>query len=162
MDISTIKLPPQVQVLRSAADKPELATMDAATKKNELGKDGSQQQISSTGSHTAAETSNKTSAGESSSTSGSSSLSPIQAILKRLSEQIANIREKIAEMEGELSRAMARSGGEPSAEVDSLRNQLEGLQNQLTSLTGSYNDALKELNKAKELPVIGSNIDILQ
>ena len=33
MDISTIKLPPQVQVLRSAADKPELATMDAATKK---------------------------------------------------------------------------------------------------------------------------------
>jgi len=90
------------------------------------------------------------------------SMSPAQAILKRLGEQIAEIKEKIAELEAQLTKAIARAGAEPSPEVDSLRNQLEGLQNQLTSLTGAYNDAINEINKTKEPETIGSIIDISQ
>ena len=90
------------------------------------------------------------------------SMSPAQAILKRLGEQIAEIKEKVADLEAKLAKAIARAGAEPSPEVDSLRNQLEGLQNQLTSLTGAYNDAIKEINKTNEPEIIGSIIDISQ
>jgi len=161
MDISTIKLMPTV--LRSS-DQSTVPVDPSVKQKTSIDTANTNPGAAthSVDSQDKKNTQESATIAKNSSKNDTPSMSPAQAILKRLGEQITEIKEKIAEQEAKLAKAIARAGAEPSPEVDSLRNQLEGLQNQLTSLTGAYNDAIKEINKTKEPETTGSIIDISQ
>lgn len=83
-------------------------------------------------------------------------VSPAEQILKKLREQIAQAKEKIAEVKAKIATAALSAKGKPAAQSDALRNQLNGLQGQLSALMGAYNDAVKEAQTSSQS---GSLID---
>lgn len=90
------------------------------------------------------------------------SLSPAEAVLKRLRDQIAKVKEQIAQIEGKLLAAVNRANGEKSSKVDYLQNQLNGLQGQLLSLMGAYTDAIQEMQQKSVQQQAGSIIDAVE